>query len=100
LPPSVDTAPLHAALIRGTKKPIPLWLGNKPSIWVLADHTCKTLCGPVISIVSDALAYSGLHPGTDFRLVVVGLDPKDTAVSAANLKQAQDALGGTSSAST
>jgi protein SCO1/2 len=121
----VDTAPLHAALTRhdlsdvgitpppnaalplnmmlegedGTKKPIRLWLGNKPSIWVLADYTCKTLCGPVVSIVSDALAHSGLHPGTDFRLVVVGLDPKDTAASAANMKQAQDALGGASPAS-
>ena len=122
----VDTAPLHAALTRhdlsdvgitpppgavlpldmvlegedGTKKPIQAWLGNKPSIWVLADYTCKTLCGPVVSIVSDALAHSGLRPGTDFRLVVVGLDPKDTAASAANMKQAQDALGSTSSAST
>lgn len=121
----VDTAPLHAALTRhdlsdvgitpppgaslplnmmlegedGTKKPIQFWLGNKPSVWVLADYTCKTLCGPVISIVSDALAHSGLHPGTDFRLVVVGLDPKDTAASAANMKQAQDSLGGASSAS-
>ena len=122
----VDTAPLHAALTRhdlsevgitpppgavlpldmvlegedGTKKPIQAWLGNKPSIWVLADYTCKTLCGPVVSIVSDALAHSGLRPGTDFRLVVVGLDSKDTAASAANMKQAQDALGSTSSAST
>ena len=122
----VDTAPLHAALTRhdlsdvgitpppnaalplnmmlegegGAKKPVQFWLGNRPSIWVLADYTCKTLCGPVISIVSDALARSGLHPGTDFRLVVVGLDPKDTAVSAANMKQAQDGLGGDSSGST
>jgi len=121
----VDTAPLHAALTRhdlsdvgiapppsaalplnmmlegedGTKEPIRAWLGNKPSIWVLADYTCKTLCGPVVSIVSDALAHSGLHPGTDFRLVVVGLDPKDTAASAASMKQAQDALGDASSAS-
>jgi protein SCO1/2 len=80
-----NTAPLHAALTRhdlsdvgitpppsaalplnmmlegedGAKKPIQFWLGNRPSIWVLADYTCKTLCGPVISIVSDALAHSG-----------------------------------------
>jgi protein SCO1 len=122
----VNTAPLHAALTRhdlsdvgitpppnaalplnmmlegedGAKKPVRFWLGNRPSIWVLADYTCETLCGPVISIVSAALAHSGLHPGADFRLVVVGLDPKDTAVSAANMKQAQDGLRDNSSAST
>lgn len=73
----------------GSTKPLRVWLGNKPSILVLADYTCETLCGPVISIVSDALAKSGLRAGTDFRLVVVGLDPKDTAADAARMKQAQ-----------
>jgi protein SCO1/2 len=65
------------------------WLGGKPSVLVLADYTCETLCGPVISIVSGALARSGLRPSTDFRLIVVGLDPKDTAADAAAMKRAQ-----------
>jgi protein SCO1/2 len=73
----------------GSTKPLQFWLGSKPSVWILADYTCETLCGPVISIVSDALAHSGLRAGTDFRLVVVGLDPKDTAADAARMKQAQ-----------
>jgi len=73
----------------GSTKPLQLWLGTKPSVWVLADYTCETPCGPVISIVSDALTGSGLRPGADFRLVVVGLDPKDTATDAARMRQAQ-----------
>lgn len=73
-------------------KPLRSWFGAKPGILVLADYTCETLCGPVISIVSDALAHSGLRPGADFRFVVVGLDPKDTAGDAARMKQAQDGL--------
>lgn len=73
----------------GTTKSLQLWLGAQPSIWVLADYTCKSLCGPIISIVSDALAHSGLHSGADFRLIVVGLDPKDTATDAAAMKRAQ-----------
>jgi protein SCO1 len=89
-PPRNATLPLNLSLQGedGSTKPLEFWLRTKPSVWVLADYTCKTLCGPVISIVSDALIRSGLRPGVDFRLVVVGLDPKDTAADAANMKQA------------
>ena len=73
----------------GTSKPLRSWLGATPAVLVLADYTCKTLCGPVISIASDALARSGLRPAKDFRLIVVGLDPKDTAADAARMKRAQ-----------
>ena len=58
-----------------------------PAFGCFADYTCETLCGPALSIVSDALAQSGLRPGVDFRLVAVELDPKDTAADAANMKQ-------------
>lgn len=90
-PPVQATLPLNLPL-QGEddiSKPLRFWLGQKPSVWVLADYTCKTLCGPVISIVSDALAQSGLRAGEDFRLIVVGLDPKDTAADAASMKLAQ-----------
>ncbi len=90
-PPAQATLPLNLSL-RGEddiSKPLRFWLGKKPSVWVFADYTCKTLCGPVISIVSDALAKSGLRAGEDFRLIVVGLDPKDTAADAASMKLAQ-----------
>lgn len=73
----------------GETKPLQQWLGNTPSIWILADYTCQTLCGPVISIVSEALEHSQLRPGTDFRLIVAGLDPKDSAADAASMKNAQ-----------
>ena len=32
---------------------------------------------------------SGLRPGTDFRLIVAGLDPKDSAADAPAMKDAQ-----------
>jgi protein SCO1/2 len=82
----------------GTSKPLRSWLGGTPGVLVLADYTCETLCGPVISIVSDALDKSGLRPSKDFRLVVVGLDPKDTVADAVNMKQAQvgSTIGGVS----
>jgi protein SCO1/2 len=80
----------------GSAKTLRSWLGATPDVLVLADYTCETLCGPVTSIVSAALAHSGLRPGKEFRLIVVGLDPKDTATDAANMKQAQ--IGGELSA--
>jgi protein SCO1/2 len=73
----------------GEAKPLKQWLGNTPSIWILADYTCKTLCGPIISIVSEALERSGLRPGKDFRLIVAGLDPKDSLADAVAMKDAQ-----------
>jgi protein SCO1/2 len=90
-PPANAAMPLELRLQGedGSTRPLRFWLGGTPSIWVLADYTCETLCGPVISIASDALAGSGLRPGKDFRLIVVGLDPRDTAADAVSMKQAQ-----------
>jgi protein SCO1/2 len=94
----IEAAPAPDALLpaslllqgeTGETKPLRLWLGNTPSIWILADYTCQSLCGPVISIVSEALEHSGLRPGVDFRLIVAGLDPKDSAADAAVMKDAQ-----------
>jgi protein SCO1/2 len=73
----------------GQTKPLHEWLAGLPSLWILADYTCQTLCGPVISIAAGALARSGLKPGTDFQLIVAGFDPKDTAGDARAMKRAQ-----------
>jgi protein SCO1/2 len=93
-PPPNAVLPLNLPLQGedGATKPLQVWLGTKPSVLLLADYTRATLCGPVISIVSDALAHSGLRPGLDFGLIVVGLDPKDTAADAARMKRAEVGL--------
>ena len=95
--PKADAAlPLRLSLQDedGNAKPLQLWLENTPSIWILADYTCKTLCGPIVSIVSGALRRTTLRPGSDFRLIVVGLDPKDTAADATTMKNAQVGTAG------
>lgn len=69
--------------------PLQSWLGGIPTIWILADYTCETLCGPAISIVSNALADTGLRAGQDFRLIVVGFDPKDSSAQALAMKSEQ-----------
>jgi protein SCO1/2 len=73
----------------GDTRSVQQWLNGKPTVWVLADYTCKTLCGPIVSVVSDALRQTGLTPGNDFRFIVIGFDPKDSANDARAMKDVQ-----------
>lgn len=57
-------------------------LGRRPTILLPVDYTCRVTCGPALSILSGALAGTGLTPGRDFRLVLVGIDPRDGAAEA------------------
>jgi protein SCO1/2 len=54
---------------------------------VFADYTCRTLCGPTLAFVASALEQSGLRPGEQFQLLVVGLDPKDSRQDAVAMRE-------------
>jgi protein SCO1/2 len=63
-------------------------VAGKPALVLFADYTCSTLCGPSLAFVSDALAKTRL--GIDsYRLLVLGLDPKDGAAEATKFRKAQ-----------
>jgi protein SCO1/2 len=62
-------------------------LVTKPTVLVFADYTCRTLCGPVVAFVAAALQHSGLEAGKKFELLVIGLDPKDGAEAAAQMRR-------------
>ena len=57
-------------------------IDGRPAILVFVDYTCRTICGPVLAIASGALSQTGLDPGKDFGLLVIGLDAKDSAADA------------------
>jgi protein SCO1/2 len=59
-----------------------------PAVLVFADYTCTTLCGPIVAFVSAALEQSGLIAKDRFQLIIVGLDPKDTAADAMHMRRA------------
>jgi len=61
-------------------------LGDKPAVVVFADYTCTTLCGPILAFAAAGLEKTDLVPGRDFRLVVIGIDPKDTLADARAMK--------------
>ena len=44
-------------------------MAGRPTLLILADYTCKSLCGPVLGLAAHALEQSGLQPGTDYRVV-------------------------------
>jgi protein SCO1/2 len=60
---------------------------TKPTVLVFADYTCRTLCGPVLDFVAAALKQSGLDTG-QYRLLAIGIDPKDSAADAAAMRRA------------
>jgi protein SCO1/2 len=57
-------------------------LGGRPALVVPADFTCRTTCGPALTIASAALAASGLRPGEEFKLIVIGFDARDSMAEA------------------
>jgi protein SCO1/2 len=88
------TFPLDQPLIglEGRQMTLGAAIDGKPSAVVFVDYTCKTLCSPVLAIVSSALARSGLTPGTDFRLITIGLNPKNSAEDARRMVEAEIGL--------
>src|SRR5437763_7353676 len=57
-------------------------LAGHPALLLPVDFNCRTLCGPALTIASAALAETGLRAGEDFRLLVIGFDPRDSTADA------------------
>ena len=49
---------------------------GRPAGVVFADYDCPQLCSPILALAGIALGKSGLEAGTDYRLVVIGFNPK------------------------
>ena len=60
--------------------------GGRPALLLFADYNCRTLCGPIATFTVDALASSGLT-GQEYRLVMLGIDPRDGPPEALKMKQ-------------
>lgn len=73
----------------GTEVTIAQAMGGKPTLLLPVDYACRMTCGPALAIVSAALAQTGLRPGQDFRLVLVGLDPGSDGAAARSFTTAQ-----------
>lgn len=63
-------------------------IGGHPAVVIFADYTCRTLCGPILEFTTAGLAQTGLKPGADYRLVVIGINPRDSFESAHAMRAA------------
>jgi protein SCO1/2 len=79
---------LSAGDISGRALSIADAMGGRSAFVLFADYTCKNLCGPALVLLSAALRESGLSP-LRYRLIVIGIDPKDTAADASRMAAAQ-----------
>jgi protein SCO1/2 len=52
-----------------------------PAFVTFADFTCTSLCGSDLRLLSNAIESAGLDPNA-YRLLVIGIDPKDTGADA------------------
>jgi protein SCO1 len=83
-PPSGAHLPLNISArdTDGKLRSIGSILAGHPAFVNFVDYTCNTLCGTDLMLLADAIHRAGLRP-SDFRLIVIGIDPNDSAKSAA-----------------
>ncbi len=62
------------------------YFGKRPVVLVFAYYDCPMLCTQVINGLSSALNTLSLNPGSDFEIVTVSFDPRDTPKTAADKK--------------
>ena len=63
-------------------------IGGLPAVFAFADYDCTTLCGTALGLAAATLPGTGLRPGQDYRLVVLGLDAADGPDKARAMRQA------------
>jgi len=90
-PPSNAHVPLSLTLKdeAGVKRTLGAAVADAPSVLILADYACQALCGPVLALAATSLERSGLLAGKDYRLVVIGIDPRKGPAQAKAMKAAQ-----------
>ncbi|HEY1708585.1 MAG TPA: SCO family protein [Rhizomicrobium sp.] len=81
-PPGARLDPnLAARDVTGKWRSVGELLAGHPIFFSFIDYTCNTLCGTDLELLSAGIQNAHLDPA-DYRIVVFGLDPKDTAKDA------------------
>lgn len=63
------------------------YFGKRPVVLALVYFKCGMLCPQVLHGAAASLKQTGFHPGHEFDVVVVSIDPTDTASDAVEAKQ-------------
>ena len=89
-PPPGAALPLGLAVRDQAGRPLTLGaaLGGLPVVFAFADYDCAALCGTALGLAAATLPGTGLRPGQDYRLVVLGLDAADGPDKALAMRRA------------
>lgn len=79
---------LSAADSAGHRRTIGEILGGRPAFVNFVDYTCNTLCGTDLLLLADGIQRAGLSP-EDFRIIVIGIDPKDPPKAARAMENSE-----------
>lgn len=93
-PPPNAALPLDAPLtdLDGQATTLGAAIAGRPSVVIFADYECQQLCSPIIALTGSALKASGLTPGADYRLAIVGFNPHATEVDGRRMVDGQIGL--------
>lgn len=80
-PPPDARLPLDAPLtdLKGHSMTLGEAIAGRPAMVIFVDYDCPQLCSPIVALAGRALGASGLKAGTDYRLIIIGFNPKATA---------------------
>ena len=88
-PPPGATLPLDLRFRDSNGRPVTLReaIGQGPALLLFVDYSCRTVCKPALAIAAGALADTALAPNRDYRLIVAGIDAKDSPADAGAMLQ-------------
>ena len=81
--------PLDAEFVDDAGQPVKIgkYFGQKPVVLAFVYYECPMLCTQVMTAMTSTLSVLSLNAGTDFELVLVSFDPRETPVQAARRKR-------------
>lgn len=71
----------------GADVPLGNYFGKRPVLLALVYFKCGMLCPQVLHGAAASLKQTGFHPGQEFDVVVVSIDPTDKPADAVEAKQ-------------
>jgi len=76
--------PLNAQFLDESGRTVRLgdYLGQRPAILALVYYRCTMLCSYILSGVVSGLRPLSLHPGSDFDVIAISIDPSDRPADA------------------
>lgn len=80
--------PLDARFVADDGQAVTLgsYYGKKPVLLAFVYYTCPMLCTQVLNAMTSTISMLSLEAGTDFELVLISIDPRETPAQAAAKK--------------